>query len=106
MIYTHVNCIISYFICSVEQLLPPPSASGGNENESERSGQTDWQKFSFSEPEDLLLLEIDNKKRRKKGSARRSRVSKYVETTQQDAYVLIKICSLCFIAYLGEGSIG
>ena len=88
-------------------MLPPLSrASGPNESESERSGQTDWQKFSFSEPDDLLLFETNNKKRKRKGGGRRSRVSKYVETTQQDSYVLIKICSLCFIAYLGEGSIG
>ena len=66
------------------------------DRESDKSGQTDWQDYSFSETGDEPPLV---RKRRRKPS-------KYVETSQQDPNLIFKICTLCFIAYLGEGSVG
>lgn len=60
------------------------------------SGQTDWQKYSIGSEEDILS----------KSSSSRRLQSRYVETSEPDPHMLVKICALCFIAYLGEGSVG
>eukprot|EP00597_Dinobryon_sp_UTEXLB2267_P002600 CAMPEP_0170063812 /NCGR_PEP_ID=MMETSP0019_2-20121128/4539_1 /TAXON_ID=98059 /ORGANISM="Dinobryon sp., Strain UTEXLB2267" /LENGTH=494 /DNA_ID=CAMNT_0010270335 /DNA_START=81 /DNA_END=1568 /DNA_ORIENTATION=+ len=64
------------------------------------SGQTDWQKYDDDDDDDNEAIRFNKKK------SKRRRPSRFIETTEMDPHMLTKICALCFIAYLGEGSIG
>lgn len=64
------------------------------------SGQTDWQQYD-DDDDDNEAVGFSSKKNK-----RRKRASRFIETSEMDPYMLTKICALCFIAYLGEGSVG